>query len=238
MLGPPSESIVVTVLIPKAAGGERPIALFRTVGRVLAKAKAWQARGWLRRHSPHYVNMAAGRRVGDALWRTQLRSLISDVDLHSAEFMLDLQKAFELVRRGLLVQAARDAVHPCDVLAWGLSMYSWARRLSLRGCVSAAVFPRRGIAAGSAFATSELWLLLSASLGRLTRAFPDVVFCIHVDDLSCTACGRSVRDLAAELGAIYAAAKHEIENVCDMKIAPAKAGLSARPSRSPSRSRA
>ena len=40
LLWPTPEMQVVTVLIPKATGGERPIALFRSVIRVVAKAKA------------------------------------------------------------------------------------------------------------------------------------------------------------------------------------------------------
>ena len=220
---PSSETEVITVLIPKATGGERPIALFRTIVRVLAKAKAWQARGWLRSNSPHYVNMAAGRRVGDALWRTQLRALIdSEEGEHAAEFMLDLQKAFELVRRGLLVSAAKDSGYPCDVLAWGMSMYDWKRRLSLRGCASKAVFARIGIAAGSAFATSELWLLLASSLGRLTRAFPLCRWCLHVDDLSCMLRGRSANEIAEVLGKVYGLTKRELEEKCGMRIAPGK----------------
>ena len=153
---PTVESLVHTVLIPKPTGGERPIALFRSAVRVLSKAKAWQANGWLSRNSPAYQNMAKGRRVGDAMWRTQMRGVIAGTSSHSAEFLVDLHKAFELVDRGLLLKAAFDAGYPCDVLAWGLSMYGWSRRLVFRQCVTAEMFPSRGIAAGSAFATTEL----------------------------------------------------------------------------------
>ena len=40
---PASEAVVHTVLIPKDSGGERPVGLFRSIMRVLAKCKARQA---------------------------------------------------------------------------------------------------------------------------------------------------------------------------------------------------
>ena len=121
----------------------------------MAKAKSWRASGWLEANSPEYLNMARGSRVGDGMWRTQLRTLIGeDAGQQAAEVMLDLHKAFELVRRGKLLEAALAAGYPCDVLAWGLAMYSLPRRLVFRGCVTPELMPARGIAAGSAFAAS------------------------------------------------------------------------------------
>ena len=132
----------------------------------------------------------------------------------SAEVLLDLHKAFELVDRGLLVAAARDAGYPCDVLAWGLAMYSWRRRLVFRGCVTPELLPTRGIAAGSAFATTELWVLLCASLGRLVRRFPLVVFCLHVDDLTATAEGETDEEVAEELARVVRDIREEVEVRC------------------------
>ena len=124
------------------------------------------------------------------MWRTQMRALLDESrGLVSAEVQLDLHKAFELVNRGKLIEAAAAAGYPCDVLAWGLSMYGWARRIVFRGCVTGAMWPCRGIAAGSAFATTELWVLLCGAIGRLCRRFPLVVFTVHVDDLAGTSSG-------------------------------------------------
>ena len=183
---PSRESVAMTVMIPKGtSSGERPITLFRSAIRVMARAKARAAAQWLDEHSPPHLNAARGRRVGDAMWRTQLRALLSESrGLQSAEVQLDLHKAFELVDRGKLIEAAAAAGYPCDVLACGLSMYGWARRIVFRGCVTRTMRPVRGIAAGSAFATTELWVLLCDAIGRLTRRFPRVQWCLHVDDLS------------------------------------------------------
>ena len=120
---PTSEAAAMTVMFPKVTSeGERPITLFRTVVRIMAKAKSWRAAGWLEGNSPEYLNMAKGRRVGDGMWRTQLRALISEEQgQQSAEVMLDLHKAFELVERGKLLEAGILAGYPLDVLIRGLS---------------------------------------------------------------------------------------------------------------------
>ncbi len=63
----------MVVLIPKASGGERPIALYRSAVRLIAKAYAVQAEQWLQHNTPVYLNMARGRPVGDGMWRQQAR---------------------------------------------------------------------------------------------------------------------------------------------------------------------
>ena len=82
---------------------------------------------------------------------------------------MDLHKAFELVQRDKLLEAGVALGYPLDVLLWGLEMYSWPRRLVYRGCVTEVLLTFRGICAGSAFATSELWLMLCGSLGLSLR---------------------------------------------------------------------
>ena len=53
---PTSEASARTVMIPKVTSeGERPITLFRTVVRIMAKAKSWRAAGWLEDNSPEYL---------------------------------------------------------------------------------------------------------------------------------------------------------------------------------------
>ena len=63
---PTREAVAMTVMIPKGTtAGERPITLFRTVARVMAKAKAWEATDWLAANSPAYLNMCRGRRLDE-----------------------------------------------------------------------------------------------------------------------------------------------------------------------------
>jgi hypothetical protein len=105
---PSTEAAVMVVLIPKATGGERPIALYRSAVRMVAKAYAGQAEHWLRSHTPPYLNTARGRRVGDCMWRQQVRaSLQHDSGGAAVEIAVDIAKAFENVDRRLLVKDAQ-----------------------------------------------------------------------------------------------------------------------------------
>ena len=55
--------------------------------------------------------------------------------------MLDLREAFELVQRCELLEAGLAAGCPLDVLAWGLEMHSWLRRLVFRGRAAPELLP-------------------------------------------------------------------------------------------------
>ena len=60
--------------------------------------------------------------------------------------------AFEVISRPLLVAEAREIDFPLEVLLLSLRMYARPRRLVYRQCVSEALSPARGVAAGSATA--------------------------------------------------------------------------------------
>ena len=96
----------MVVLIPKAAGGERPIALYRSSVRMIAKAYARQSEEWLGRCSPEYLNTAKGRRVSDAMWRQQIHA------------------AFQHDTGGTAVEPAVDVAKPSSRLIGG----SWSVR--------------------------------------------------------------------------------------------------------------
>ena len=118
---PSSEQEVMTVLIPKAAGGERPIALFRSVVRLVAKVYAREADEWLSTRAPEYLNTARGRRVGDAMWRQQIRAALQvEAGGWAAELGEDITKAFEHVDRALLVEEAACLGYPPSALVAAL----------------------------------------------------------------------------------------------------------------------
>jgi hypothetical protein len=90
---PPSEQLVLTVLIPKKDGGLRPIALFWSLYRIYSKARAYEARSWAAGPGcSSLCNNGANRWVGDGTWRNQIRTG-TDRTNHRADFLLDLKKA-------------------------------------------------------------------------------------------------------------------------------------------------
>ena len=87
--------------------------------------------------------------------------------------------------------------------------------------------PKRGIAAGSASATTELWVLLCASLGRLVRRFPLITFGVHVDDLTGTGSGEDNEALADEIVLCFEEVGKELIDECGMEFAQHKLAVAA-----------
>ncbi len=79
-------------------------------------------------------------------------------------------------------------------LLGSLLSYAWLRYVGLDCVLAAPVVATRGITAGSAFATFELWCLLRNAVSSLQIEFPRSTICIHVDDLCLTV----VEDTAEE----------------------------------------
>jgi hypothetical protein len=220
---PVSEMVTMVVLIPKAAGGERPIALFRSMVRLIAKAYAQQSEGWLRSATPVYLNTARGRRVGDGMWRQQVRAAFAhDSGGAAAEVAVDVCKAFENVRHELLLREAEALGYPWAPLLMALDMYSWARRLVFRGCVAGSLFPTRGIGAGSAFATRELFVVMSATLARLHAQYSTVYWNVQVDDISATVPGRSEAEVTLRAVEVFRAVRTGLADGCGLPLSDGK----------------
>jgi hypothetical protein len=192
---PKSEEAVCTVLLPKPQGGLRPIALFRSVIRMVAKLRTRTIRQRAQQANNQRNNLQAGRQVGDAMWRTQLRAHVAHgKGQGTREVMLDFKKACEHVHRGKLIEVALKLGFPVGALRLAVAKYSWQRRLNYEGRVSEPAWPTRGIAAGAASATFELWVRLAATLQRFSMV-PGVAISAHVDDLSVTAAAKGEAQL-------------------------------------------
>ncbi len=180
---PEAEQEVITTLIPKEDGGLRPIALFRTAYRVYAKYRAGEVKTWAKHHSGYQCNTAQGRCVGDSTWRAQVMTATDGQQVYSVEALKDVRKAFEHVRRDQLLDMGVKTGYPLPQLIMSLRSYQWNRRIHYEGIVSEVIKPKRGIAAGSAFATFELWCLLKPAIDHMQKLMPLLTICLHVDDL-------------------------------------------------------
>ena len=61
--------------------------------------------------------------------------------------------------------------------------HSWCRRLTFRGNVSKVLVPGRGIAAGAAGTTFELWLRLLDVMELSGEQHVDFILSVHAHDL-------------------------------------------------------
>ena len=180
---PEAEQEVITTLIPKEDGGLRPIALFRTAYRVYAKYRSGEVKTWAQHHSGYQCNTAHGRCVGDSTWRAQVITATDGQQVYSIEALKDVRKAFEHVRRDQLLEMGVKTGYPLPQLIMSLRSYQWNRRIHYEGIVSEVIKPKRGIAAGSAFATFELWCLLRPAIAHMQKMMPPITICLHVDEL-------------------------------------------------------
>ena len=103
-----SQRGLLVCLIPKPDGDRRPIGLYLSLHRLWARARRQQYQCWQREHAPdHMVNMAAGRCVGDAVWRASARNVLATAcDLISLEADWDVEKCYEHVEHHILADLA------------------------------------------------------------------------------------------------------------------------------------
>jgi hypothetical protein len=165
---------------------------------VYAKCKCKEVREWAKNTAGYQCNTAKGRWVGDATWRSQITTAIDGTDTYAVETLFDLMKAFENVKRAQLLEIGAKVGYPLPQLIMSLRSYQWTRRILYDGMVSKPITPRRGIGAGSAFATFELWCMLKPAIERMQQFHPTVVICLHVDDLCMTARSKD-RDTVVDL---------------------------------------
>ncbi len=203
---PKQEQCVITTLIPKTDGGLRPIALFRTVYRVYSKIRVLEVKQWAMSQQGYQFNNAQGRWVGDSTWRNQVKAALQEQNCTMLEMLLDVKKAFEHVLRSQLIGMAKLTNYPMAQLISSLLAYEWARRINYDGLISDPIWPTRGIAAGSAFATFELWCLLRPAIHAMQDRHPEVTICLHVDDLCMTIMSNSRDHAITKLDDILACA--------------------------------
>ncbi len=122
--------IVLMHLIPKEAGGRRPIGLVASFIRLWERVRAPPIRRW-RISSHRSYNWAAPERNAERVaW---LQSLASEAarfrGLESASFLIDLVKAFESIPLELLWERGQRHGFPLQVLRLVLEICAAPRRL-------------------------------------------------------------------------------------------------------------
>jgi hypothetical protein len=136
----------------------------------------------------------SGRAALDTAFRSLVRAgVLASAPLgaasaaHHIDINIDVQKCFEHLDRSLLWEAGVAYGYPLYALRLSMRSYAWPRRIlgqcDLAGSVVQAT---RGIAAGSARATSELMLYLLPVLvaAGLRAAHHSITHSVYVDDIS------------------------------------------------------
>ncbi len=121
------------------------------------------------------------------MWRQQVRAaLTTDAGGVAVEIAVDFAKVFENARRDLLLHEAVELGYPPALILASLRMYAMQRRFVVRGCIGKTRVPRRGIGAGSAFATREMVIVMARSMERLECMHRAAIWNVQVDDVAAT----------------------------------------------------
>ncbi len=220
--------LVVMPLLPKPKGGFRPIGLLAGAYRLWAKARRVEADRWESQNQRAYFAATAGSGPLDAVWRQAVRQEAGVAQGNEAAAVMDdLESFYELMSRSRLLKESERRGFPGPVVRACLAAYAAPRFLSLRGRISRETFPKVGIIAGCALATTFVKVYYISVYDQLAVAIPpSVEFKVFIDDTIITseapAC-KVVEDL------VMARRKfHElVTEVLGGKIAEGKAGVVA-----------
>ena len=198
---PPAISTSLVHLIPKPGGGRRPIGVLPTVVRLWERARKSLAQQWLRENRRPYDWATQGRSSEAAVWQCSLfDEAAKGRGLLSATTLVDLTKAFEMVKLRDIWLAARRHDFPLRLIRPALEAFSFARRLCYQGAVSAPVDTKTAILAGGGFAQLALLLVLLDPLDEIHAIFSgrSVNLCAYVDDIALHAVGTE-REICSSL---------------------------------------
>ena len=187
---PQSYSTAVLHLIPKPAGGRRPIGLLPTLVRLWERARKDVVRRWRSKEAMPFSWAGKGKGSEAAVWQQSVRAEAATHRGHTtAAMMVDLVKAFESVPLWRVWEAGLRRGLPTRLLRLALEACSFTRRLVFSHAFSEAVESLSAILAGGGMAVDLLALALEETVDEASRLCPAVEPYLVVDDLTLMACG-------------------------------------------------
>jgi ribonuclease HI len=203
---------ILIALIPKSDGGRRPIGLLPSLVRVWERIRKPVVAQWRCSVERPYNWAAKGRSPQAAVWRQGLRAEAAAArGLDSAAVLVDLVKAFEMVRLELVWMAGLRLHFPPTVLRLTLESFAFARALVLSGAVADDVHTLSAILAGGSYATDALYMVLMGPCDELLLEHPRIGLCLFVDDLTIDTVG-TVDEVAQVLPAAFRCCVSKLED--------------------------
>ena len=125
-------------LLPKLAGGTRPVGWFQSILRVWVRSRASLHKTWELNNAFQYGFAAQKHNTAvDVVWR---QAFLAETAKNDSQFYVallwDLHKCFDMVDHKIPVAAAIRHNYPLGLLRMCLAAYSAPRRILFQGIVS------------------------------------------------------------------------------------------------------
>ena len=173
------------LLIAKAVGGVRPIALIASVVRILNRwLRRTAGETWRKATLRDYSHGSKERSTVALAWKTAALAEYSRWSgLASAVALLDLVKAFENVRHGWLHVCALRFGFPLVLLRFLIEMFRSPRRIFIGRVATAQVSATISILPGDAFSDLLMFLALMWTMDLTRLRWPHAILGVVADDI-------------------------------------------------------
>ena len=210
---------ILVAQIPKASGGRRPIGLLPGLVRIWERLRKPVVEVWRRSVERDYNWAAKGRSAQTAVWRQALRDEAAIArGKMTAATLVDLVKAFEMVKLELVWRQGLALHFPPLVLRMVLESFAFARMLSWKGAVAEEVHTLSAILAGGSFATDALYIVLIWPCDELVFENPRADLCLFVDDLTLHVEGDKEEQVANDLQSLVRSCFDKLEGSLELTV--------------------
>ena len=206
-------------LIPKDAGGKRPIGLIASLPRIWARVRRPYVRRWREAAGRQYNWMDRGKGASRAVWvQSVMEEAARQRGLASGAVLLDLVKAFEQILLAEVWQAGGRNGFPTALLRMSLECCAFKRRMVFRNAASKGVVRTlSAVTAGIEHATDFMLMILMGPLDRVLRNHIGLRIFLVADDVK-MGCIGDEEEVAVQLGQAAAQCIHEVEEDLHMEV--------------------
>ena len=176
------------VLIPKQAGGVRPIALMASLYRLWTRLRRAEADEWILRNDRAYFAVGKGRSPEATVWRQAVRAERAvGVGRAAATVLQDMRKFYEKFSIKRLAGQAVKLQVPSPLMKLPIAVYQGPRIIRNRQEVTAPMFAECGLPAGCGLADFWVRVYCITAFDAVVLASPRAEFDFYIDDLATSA---------------------------------------------------
>ena len=183
---PPQLRFTRIALIPKPAGGLRPIGLFASLYRIWGRVRRWHCEAWEAANRRRFFAAAKGNAAVSTVWRQGVanEAAAGTDGMEALSVLWDGVKFYETFCHQKLRARALASGFPIAILNLCLAAYKAARYITCGIWASKALYPSKGIIAGCFAATTLVKVYVLEPFDRLQRAMPQVESDYFIDDFT------------------------------------------------------